>query len=227
MDEKETVILFTGDSITDGNRYKKKEQEWDLNHQMGHSYAYIINGLLGALYPQKQFHFRNKGVSGDRIIDLYARIETDLLPLRPDIVSILVGINDGPGGKNNNQPTPRGKYEQLYRMFLDEIKKELPDCQLILMEPFVCNAGNMRSEYALWRDCITGYGQTVKRLAEDYQTLFVPLQQAFDQKCAQTRAEYWSWDGVHPTENGHGLIAMEWMKAAGPLLGISHCTIMP
>lgn len=215
-----TLILFTGDSITDGNRYKKKDQEWDLNHQMGHSYAYIINGLLGSRYPDRHFAFKNKGVSGNRIIDLYARIDTDLLPIRPDILSILVGVNDGPIDKNNYKPTAKDKYERLYRMFLDEVTKELPAAKLILLEPFVCDAPKIHEDYPVWRACVTGYAQVVRQLAEDYHAVFVPLQDAFDECCSKYGAEYWSWDGVHPTENGHGLIAEKWIAAAGELLGI-------
>lgn len=220
MNEKETMILFTGDSITDGNRYKKKDQEWDLNHQMGHGYAYIINGILGMQYPQKRFAFKNKGVSGNRIVDLYARNEVDLFPLKPDILSVLIGVNDGPIDRNNYKPTPKEKYEKVYRLFLDEVKEHLPDCKIILMEPFVCNAGRLKPEYPVWREAVEGYGQVVARLAEEYGTLFVPLQKEFDCRCQEQEPEYWSWDGIHPTVNGHGLIAGQWLNAAKELLGI-------
>lgn len=215
-------ILFTGDSITDGNRYKKKSQEWDLNHQMGHSYAYIVNGILGSKYPQKQFVFKNRGVSGNRIIDLYARVETDLFPLNPDVLSILVGVNDGPIDKNNYEPTKQDKYDVIYRMMLDDIKDKLPDCKIVLMEPFVCNAGRLReeNEYNLWRECVESYASSVKKISQDYDTVFVPLQDKFDEKCQEYNDEYWSWDGIHPTENGHGLIAQEWIKATKELLGL-------
>lgn len=220
MERQETVILFTGDSITDGNRYKKKDQEWDLNHQMGHSYPYIVNGMLGYHYPEKHFHFRNKGVSGNRIIDLYARVEVDLFPIKPDILSILIGVNDGPIDRNDYKPTSQEKYERLYRQLLDEVREHLPDCKLILMEPFVCNAGKLKEEYPIWRECVTGYAESVRRLAEDYHAVFVPLQEEFDKRCEEGVPEYWCWDGVHPTENGHGLIAMQWMKAAKDVLGL-------
>ncbi len=221
MEKKETVILFTGDSITDGNRYKKKEQEWDLNHQMGHSYAYIVNGLLGACYPQAQLRFRNRGISGNRIIDLYGRCETDLYPLKPDILSILVGVNDGPGASNGMKATPVKKYQALYQMMLSEVKDRLPNCRLILMEPFVCSAGRLKEEYEPWRKAMESYGQAVRALCGEFDATFVPLQQVFDEKCRETDPEYWSWDGVHPTENGHGLIAMEWIRKAAPMLGLS------
>ena len=86
------LILFQGDSITDGNRIKTNE--WDLNHQMGHGYAYIINAKLGTQYPEKGYSFLNKGISGNRIADLYGRWQEDTLRYQPDNLSILIGIND-------------------------------------------------------------------------------------------------------------------------------------
>lgn len=212
MNKKNTLILFTGDSITDGNRYKKKSQEWDLNHQIGHSYAYIINGLLGSLYPDRNFSFKNRGISGNRIIDLYARINGDLLDLKPDILSILVGVNDGPIDLNAFKPTPSERFEQLYRMFLTEIQANLPECKIVLMEPFICNAGKLRENFEEWEDCIYKYAAIVKKLSKEFNTIFIPLQEKFNQACLNKKAEYWSWDGIHPTENGHGLIALEWLK---------------
>lgn len=215
MKEKGNLILFTGDSITDGLRYKKKSQEWDLNHQMGHSYPYIINGLLGSLFPEKEFAFKNRGISGNRIVDVYARINTDLIDIAPDILSVLVGVNDGPLDINGFRPTDPDKYETLYRLLLQEVKAALPECQIILMEPFVCQAGKLQEaeEFAPWRECVTAYGAKVKKLAEEFGTLFLPLQDKFDKRCAKGNPEYWCWDGIHPTENGHGLIATEWLKA--------------
>lgn len=217
------VLLFTGDSITDGLRYKKKEQQWDLNHQMGHSYAYILNGLLGSLYPEKGLRFVNRGVSGNRVIDLYARNEVDLFPVRPDILTILVGVNDGPTDHNDFKPTPVEKYERIYRLLLTEVKEKLPDCRIILMEPFVCRAGRLGGdpeEFAVWDTCVRSYAAAVKRISKDLGTYFVPLQEVFDRQCAEYAPEYWCWDGIHPTENGHGLIARQWLKTARPLLGI-------
>ncbi len=220
--KKQLKIVFTGDSITDGNRYKKKDQQWDLNHQMGHTYAYIINGLLGSRYPQRQFSFKSRGVSGNRIIDLYGRCETDLFPLNPDVLSILIGVNDGPGEQNYFQPVRKEKYETLYGMMLEEVKTRLPQCRLVLMEPFVCNAGRLREEgsYPVWRKAMEGYGESVRKLSEEFGAVFIPLQRIFDERCQECAPEYWCWDGVHPTENGHGLIALEWIRYSAKLLDI-------
>lgn len=220
MNKKETLILFTGDSITDGLRFKKKDQQWDLNHQMGHSYAYIINGLLGSRFPEKNFRFKNRGVSGNRIVDLYARNEVDLFPIQPDILSILIGVNDARVDQSGYKPTSPKKYETIYRLLLEEVKEYLPQCKIILMEPFICNAGRVKENYPEWQACVHGYAQVVKKLAKEFDCVFVPLQEAFDQQCAKFEPEYWSWDGVHPTENGHGLIAREWLKASKELLGL-------
>lgn len=88
--KKSKVILFQGDSITDGNRGRDE----DPNHILGHSYAYIIGGKLGNERAEENLVFYNRGVSGDRISDLYARWNEDAISLQPDIISILIGVND-------------------------------------------------------------------------------------------------------------------------------------
>lgn len=213
-----STILFTGDSITDGNRYKLPEQAWDLNHQMGHSYAYIINGIMGSQYPEKNYHFLNRGISGNRIIDLYARVEQDLIALRPDVVSILVGVNDGPADWKGGVGTPAKKYECLYRMMLDEVRDALPGVKLVLCEPFVCRVKKIAEDYDNWRSYMEAYSAAVYRIAQDYGGIFVPLQKTFDEACGKKDASYWCWDGIHPTENGHGLIARQWMDYARNVL---------
>ena len=207
-----TTILFTGDSITDGNRYKRPDQAWDLNHQMGHSFAYIINGLLGSKYPEKDLHFINRGISGNKISDLYSRVEGDLNELKPDIVSILVGINDGPSEGRGFRPTAKAHYDAIYRMMLDTVRAVLPEVRFIFCEPFVCRCGKIGERYDEWRNCMEGYSQAVRRIAKDYNGIFVPLQEAFDEACEKKEVSYWCWDGIHPTENGHGLIARQWLK---------------
>lgn len=212
------TILFTGDSITDGNRYKNPDQAWDLNHQMGHSFAYIVNGILGSMYPEKDYHFINRGISGNRVIDLYARLDRDLLSLKPDIVSFLVGVNDGPGDPQCLKATPAEKYDAIYRMMLEEIKASLPETAFVFCGPFVCNAGRLKPDYPKWRKCMEEYAAAVKQIALDYEGIYIPLQEKFDEACRIREAEYWCWDGVHPTENGHGIIAREWMEKTAGLL---------
>lgn len=122
-----TRILFTGDSITDGNRYKEEKDRGDLNHQIGHSYAYVINAILGSKYPERDLQFVNRGISGNRVIDLYGRMYEDMVEIKPDIVSILVGINDGPQAEHARHATGKEAYGTIYRMMLGELKRALPD----------------------------------------------------------------------------------------------------
>ncbi len=212
------TILFTGDSLTDGNRYKNPEQAWDLNHQIGHSYVYVINAMLGSQYPERDYHFVNRGISGNRIIDLYARVEKDLLDLCPDVVSILVGVNDGPSEWKQGRFTSAEKYAWLYRRMLDEVRQELPDVKLVLCEPFVCKAGKLVKEYEKWYTCMKEYAYVLREIAKEYQAIFVPLQDLFDEACQKKESTYWCWDGIHPTENGHGLIARQWMAYTSEIL---------
>lgn len=214
------TILFTGDSITDGNRYREEKDRGDLNHQMGHSYAYVVNALVGSLYPEKGFRFVNRGISGNRIIDLYGRMYEDMVEIRPDIVSILVGGNDGPQAEHAHHATGTEQYGALYRMMLRELKSALPEVKLVLCEPFIGQNGPVYDDnYALWKACIQGYQAEVRKIAGEFEAVFVPLQEVFDRACEKQNTKYWIWDGVHPTENGHGLIARQWLKCAGYLLG--------
>lgn len=210
------TVLFYGDSITDGNRYKEEKDRGDLNHQMGHSYAYVINALLGSQYPEKDLQFINRGISGNRIIELYGRIYEDVIQWKPDVVSILVGVNDGPQAEHACHATGREAYGIIYRMMLKEIKSALPEVKFILCEPFLGQYGPVYDkDTVLWKNCIREYQEEVRKIAEEFDTVFVPLQECFDKACGKRDTSYWIWDGVHPTENGHGLIAKQWLQMAG------------
>lgn len=205
-------ILFQGDSLTDGNRCKLKEQAWDGNHQMGHSYAYIVNGILGSRYPEKNLEFVNRGVSGNRIVDIYARMEPDIIELKPDVLSIMVGINDIPSDWNGVRGTSPEKYEMIYRQLLKETKAALPKVHLILCEPVIFPVCKQSRDYALCEQAVCSFGQVVRRLAEEFSAELLLLQEEFENRYQMREPEYWSWDGIHPTENGHGVIAVKWME---------------
>lgn len=97
-------------------------------------------------------------------------------------------------------------------MMLNELRAELPDVKLVICEPFVAEAGHRREDYKIWRECIDGYRAEAREIAEEFGAVFVPLQEMFDEACTKCQPEYWVWDGIHPTENGHGLIAKQWIK---------------
>lgn len=203
------VILFQGDSITDGNRGRNE----DPNHILGHGYVFIIGAKLGNERAGR-FHIHNRGISGNRVSDLYARWNEDAIALQPDILSILIGVNDiwysmkgEPGGITD-------RFERSYRHVLEETREALPQARLVLCEPFLLRTGAPAEQWPAWSERLSIYQTAVRGLAREFGAVFVPLQEPLDRAAGRADASYWLWDGVHPTAAGHDLIAGEWLRAA-------------
>lgn len=210
------LILFQGDSITDGNRVKTNT--WDLNHQMGHGYASIINSTLGAKYPDKGLEFMNRGISGNRIADLYGRWKDDALLHNPDVLSILIGINDSEFSRVYGTGSEPDRFEKIYCMLLDEAMEANPDMKFVLLEPIALPVGDKVEIFDEMMSYLAPLQQKVRAVAEKYDAIFVPLQQKFDELAAKYTPDYWIWDGIHPTVCGHQIIADEWMKKCSELI---------
>ncbi|WP_046213753.1 SGNH/GDSL hydrolase family protein [Paenibacillus wulumuqiensis] len=201
-------ILFQGDSITDGNRGRDD----DPNHILGHGYAFWIAAELGASLAESQPEFINRGISGNRVSDLEARWHEDTLGLGPDTISILIGVNDILMSARTPAGFDRQNYESGYRRLLQRTRQELPDVRLILCEPFILPGGHTDADWAGWRAAANDCAAIVRRLADEFGAVFVPLQDAFDAACKIAPAPYWIWDGIHPTTAGHGLLAKRWLE---------------
>ena len=208
------TVLFQGDSITDGNR----SRNMDWNHVMGHGYAYLIASRLWFDYPDKQFHFYNRGVSGNTVQDLAARWQQDTLALKPDLLSILVGINDVDQFIAGNQSQTVQHYDLTYRTVLETTKKQLPGIQVVLCEPFILPVGRVKKEWKTFEDEIQKRQEVLKKIASDFQAIYLPLQSAFDEALTRAPADYWIWDGIHPMPAGHELIASKWIKKVNDTL---------
>ncbi|RCW51751.1 SGNH/GDSL hydrolase family protein [Paenibacillus prosopidis] len=202
------VILFQGDSITDGARGRND----DPNHILGHSYAYIVGARLGCEWAEQQPVFYNRGISGNRVSDLYARWNEDAISLNPNLISILIGVNDAWRTMSGEPSGVTDRFERAYRHVLEETKEVLPNAGLVLCEPFILNTGAPSRNWDAWSELMTAYQQTVRELAEQFGAVFVPLQKVFDEACQRADASYWLWDGVHPTAAGHELIARQWLS---------------
>lgn len=209
MLQENTTILFQGDSITDGARGRSQ----DLNHIMGHGYAYLIAAQLGAEQPQDRLHFINRGCSGNRIVDLYARWQEDAINLQPDVISILVGINDVGAAFSNNAGVSAQRFEKVYRLILEESRAALPRVNFVLCDPFVLPVGERKARWPEWKSEVDRRIEIVRRLADEWQTVHVASQELFDNACRSAPPEYWLWDGVHPMPAGHHLLAQAWLKA--------------
>ncbi len=202
------TFLFQGDSITDGNRTRNA----DWNHVMGHGYQFIIASRLWYDFPKKGFQFFNRGISGNKVTDLAERWQKDTLEIKPDILSILVGINDISALLNGNSKYTAEQYETGYRALLEQTTTQLPGIQLILCEPFILPVGKLKERWEAYSTEISKRRSIVKQLSVEYNAIFVEFQNAFDKALTKAPAEYWIWDGIHPMPAGHELMAREWMR---------------
>lgn len=198
------TILFQGDSITEGGRW----QGDDPNHIMGQDYAYIVAAQIGLDYPERRLLFVNRGVSGNTVVDLAKRWQADTLALKPDVLSIMVGVNDTFYSNGQSLET----YEQTYDTLIAETLKALPKVKIVLGESFLLPSGGYKADYDAKRAALAPRQAIARKLAEKYKLPLVEYQRAFDEAMKLAPAEHWSWDGVHPTYAGHGLMAREWMK---------------
>lgn len=199
------VVLFQGDSITDAGR--NKEQPNDL----GRGYALMTTALFSAAYPQLQVKFINRGISGNRVKDLLGRWEPDCLELKPNLVSIYIGINDTWRRYDRNDPTSAEQFERQYRELLTRTKEKL-DAQLVIVEPFVLPVPDDRKG---WREDLDPKIAVVRELAREFGALLVPLDGLFAQASMLAPPAFWAPDGVHPSPAGHALIANAWLKTVG------------
>ena len=203
-------VLFQGDSITDGNRGRNE----DPNHILGHGYAFIIAARYGGHYPERRLVFLNRGVSGHKVTDLQARWQKDTLDLKPDVLSILVGINDSGSVVSGRQPSVSvEEFERVYDRLLQDTEAALPGVRLVLCEPFILPVGGVKAQWDAYLADVKQRQAVVARLAAKHKACFVPLQKAFDEACARAPADYWIWDGVHPTYSGHQVLAEAWVRA--------------
>lgn len=198
-----TRVLFQGDSITDMNRGRSE----DPNHILGHSYAFIIAAKAAATYPERDVVFINRGVSGNTVKDLDARWQTDTLELKPDVLSILIGVNDLGSG------VTAADFESGYDQLLARTKTALPHVRLVLCEPFGLPTGSIKSRWDTYRGQLAERQAVVARLALKYHATLVRLQSAFDAACKRASADHWIWDGVHPTYAGQQILADAWVRA--------------
>ncbi|EOL42081.1 GDSL-like lipase/acylhydrolase [Enterococcus phoeniculicola] len=205
--KKRQRFLFIGDSITDVGR--DRENFYDL----GHGYPFLIASILAKELPDYDIECLNRGIGGNKINDLQERWQEDCLSLKPDVVTMLIGINDTWhhtasdefGSKKEAQ-----RFESSYRQLLEQLKQST-DATIVLMEPFVLPYPEDRRT---WRKDLDQKIQIIRTLAEEYQTIFVPLDGKLNALgIAYGHSHYTGEDGVHPTLAGHAEIAESWLQA--------------
>jgi lysophospholipase L1-like esterase len=228
MDTKPTRILFTGDSITDvmrtelirafeemavriGRTSSPEDRLAMTNEFLGSGYPALVNAQLAFEEPGR-YEVLNRGISGNRIVDLDARVKADCINLHPDVLSIMIGINDVWHDVMARNGVDAEKFERVYDNMLAEILRALPNLKLILIEPFVLHGPATEPNWDFFSRETDLRRAAVWRLAAKYGALFVPAQKLFSDAAANTAPVVWSKDGVHPTPAGHWMLALEWLK---------------
>jgi acyl-CoA thioesterase-1 len=198
-------ILFTGDSITDCGRSREDSA------QLGSGYVAIAAARLRASLGSDELKIFNRGISGNQVSDLLGRFDSDLLDLKPTVISIMIGINEVWRRYDSNSPTTVETYEKNYRTLLTRIREKL-EARIVLLEPFLLH---VPSDRHTWREDLNPKIDAVRRLAVEFKTELLPLDGIFAQAATQAPAAYWAEDGVHPTQEGHALIAETWLENTG------------
>lgn len=208
--KKDAVVLFQGDSITDAGR-KRDESEYNNTGALGHGYAFLAAAGLLEKYADKNLKIYNKGISGNKVYQLAERWDADCLDIKPDVLSILIGVNDfwhTLGGKYEGTIKT---YRDDFKALLDRTKQKLPDVKLIIGEPFAVNG--VKAVDAKWYPAFDAYRQAARELATSYGAVFIPYQSIFDKAMKTAPGVYWTGDGVHPSIAGGMLMAHAWLEA--------------
>jgi lysophospholipase L1-like esterase len=203
------VFLFQGDSITDGNRGRNE----DPNHILGHGYCFAVSSRIGADFPQYGFKFINRGISGNGVRNLEERWQTDTLDLKPNVLSLLIGINDVNALIEGKKEAPDAKmFESTCRKLLASCVEQNPNLLIVLGLPFFFASGWRKNQYQKWHPLTVERAEIVTRIASDFNAVLVDYPKVFEEAQQKAPIDYWIWDGVHPTAFGHELMAREWIK---------------
>jgi len=221
---KGSVVVFQGDSITDAGRNRDSAGP-NAAGALGNGYPLLVASAVLAARPPSGgglggvggpaglggLRFYNRGISGNKVPDLQQRWTADTIDLHPDVLSILIGVNDFWHKLDHGYNGTVQDYEQQYTALLDETRRLLPRVHLIVLEPFVLRTGAVD---ARWFPEFDQRRAAATRVATHARATFVPLQSIFNQRARTAPPEYWAADGVHPTPAGHAVIAEHWRRAA-------------
>ncbi|MFC6880574.1 MULTISPECIES: SGNH/GDSL hydrolase family protein [Actinomadura] len=209
-----STVMFTGDSITDCQRLESEDR-------LGFGYPLRVAGEWGLRHPDRPVTWLNTGIAGNKVMDLEARWQADVLDARPDVVSVLVGMNDV--GWHSYDPDGYMISADEYAAGYDRLLAPLADAgtELILIEPFLLpirgtvEVGPMHlgeEDRKKWRDDLDPKIQAVRELALKYGAHLLAADGMFAELAATTAPEYWAEDGVHPTPPGHAALAKAWLR---------------
>ncbi len=208
--KKDAVILFQGDSITDAGRKRDDAKPNDAG-SLGRGYAFIAAAALLEKHADKNLQIYNKGISGNKVYQLAERWDADCLDIKPDVLSILIGVNDFWHTLNGNYNGTVQKYRDDFKALLTRTKDKLPDVKLIIGEPFAVNG--VKAVDNKWYPAFDEYRQSAREIAASFGAVLIPYQTVFDKAQKTAPGVYWTGDGVHPSIAGAALMAAAWQEA--------------
>ncbi len=206
-----STILFQGDSITDAGR--KRGVRGANNHAaLGNGYAFLTAAQLLVDHPQAGYEIYNRGISGNKVFQLADRWQQDCLDINPNVLSILIGVNDIWHHLNGEYDGTVETYRSDYHKLLTETKDVLPNVRLVICEPFVLRTGAVTDK---WFPAFDQFRASAKAVAEEFDAVWVPFQSMFDRAVEVAKPGYWARDGVHPSPAGAAMMAQAWLRAVG------------
>lgn len=205
------TILFQGDSITDAGR-KREIAEANSAPGLGEGYVWLTASQLLVDSPSANLKIYNRGISGQKVFELANRWQADCFDLKPNVLSILIGVNDYWHFKKFGYKGTLETYEKDYAALVKRTKDALPDVQLVICEPFLLECGSVEAE---WPEQFAPYRAAARRIAVEAKAIFVPFQTMFDFAVKVAPPATWAADGVHPTSSGAALMAHWWLRAVG------------
>jgi lysophospholipase L1-like esterase len=206
------VVLFQGDSITDAGRSREHAQESNSQPALGSGYAWLAASGLLVDRSGDDLQVFNRGISGNKVYELAERWDQDCLALEPDVLSILIGVNDIWHARNGSYDGTAEVYERDYDALLRRTRAALPDVAIVVCEPFVLRCGAVDET---WIPEFDEYRAAARRVARDHAAAWVGFQSMFDEAIRYAPPEHWAGDGVHPTSAGAALMAQAWLRAVG------------
>ncbi|SHE73877.1 Tat (twin-arginine translocation) pathway signal sequence [Mariniphaga anaerophila] len=208
--QKGNTVLFQGDSITDAGREKEKELP-NTARSFGFGYAFLAASELLNELAGLDLKIYNRGISGNKVYQLADRWQKDCFDLKPDVLSILIGVNDYWHMRNGKYDGTIEVYENDFRALLQRTLKELPNVKLVICQPFYVL--NTSAVDETWVEPMKKYQAVAKKLADEFNTIWVPFQDVFDEAIKYAPETYWTGDGVHPSMAGAQLMAEAWLRA--------------
>lgn len=206
--QENDIVLFQGDSITDAGRDKENKAP-NNNRALGTGYAFLAAANLLNTHASKQLTVYNRGISGNKVYQLADRWDADCIDLKPNVLSILIGVNDFWHKFNGKYDGTIQVYRDDYRKLIDRTLTALPSVKLVIGEPFAVN--NVKAVTDAWYPAFDEYRSAAREIATEYGAAFIPYQRVFDEASKVAAPSYWTGDGVHPSLAGAQLMAEAWL----------------